>query len=187
MSEPLLLGEVWVAWDHVARLLPALRERPNDFVVLPSPAGPRGRSYLAVIVGLGTPKNSPASEAGERLIEYLTRPRTEVMTLQGVAFFPAVREASGTLPPGGLRAMAEGVAAQATAPDAHTALLPVGLGARSGQFVPLYVDTFRQIAVQGKPIDGVLAAQAGKLEELFRVMNAPCPAPDPLQRPCRPD
>ncbi|HYM92162.1 MAG TPA: ABC transporter substrate-binding protein [bacterium] len=187
MSEPLLLGEVWVAWDHVARLLPALRERPNDFVVLPSPAGPRGRSYLAVIVGLGIPKNSPASDVGERLIEYLTRPRTQVMTLQGVAFFPTVREASGTLPTGGLRAVAEGVAAQATAPDAHTALLPIGLGAQSGQFVPLYVDTFRQIAVQGKPIDGVLAAQAGKLEELFRVTNAPCPAPDPPQRPCRPD
>ena len=44
MYEPLLSGEVWVGWDHVARLIPALRQRPNDFVILPSPAGPRGRS-----------------------------------------------------------------------------------------------------------------------------------------------
>jgi multiple sugar transport system substrate-binding protein len=187
MNEPLLLGEVWVAWDHVARLLPALRERPNDFVVLPSPAGPKGRSFLAVIAGLGIPRNSPNPEAAERLIEYLTRPRTQVMTLQGVSFFPTVREAVGAVPTGGLKVIADGVAAQATARDARTALLPIGLGARSGEFVPLYVDTFREIAVQGKNIEEVLAAQARKLEELYRAMNAVCPPPDPQERPCRPE
>lgn len=186
MSEPLLLGEVWVAWDHVARLLPALRQRPNDFVVLPSPAGPKGRSYLAVIVGLGIPKNAPNPDAAERLIEYLTRPRTEVATLQGVAFFPVVREAGGVVPAGGLRIVAEGVTAQATAKDAKVALLPIGLGARTGEFVPLYVDTFRQIAVQGKDINEVLGAQARKLADLFRASNAPCPPPDPQMRPCQP-
>lgn len=187
MHEPLLLGEVWVAWDHTARLLPALRERPGDFVVLPSPAGPRGRSFLAVIAGLGIPRNSPNPEAAERLIEYLTRPRTQVVTLQGVAFFPTVREAAGAVPAGGLRVVAEGVTAQATARDARTALLPIGLGARSGEFVPLYVDTFREISILGKPIPEVLAAQARKLEELYRAMNAVCPPPDPAERPCRPD
>jgi multiple sugar transport system substrate-binding protein len=187
MNEPLLLGEVWVAWDHVARLLPALRERPNDFVILPSPAGPKGRSFLAVIAGLGIPKNSPNPEAAERLIEFLTRPRTEVTTLQGVAFFPTVREAAGVVPAGGLKVMADGVTAQATARDARTALLPIGLGARSGEFVPLYVDTFREIAVQGKNIEDVLAAQAKKLEEMYRTMNAVCPPPDPADRPCRPE
>ncbi|MDR7418084.1 MAG: ABC transporter substrate-binding protein [Armatimonadota bacterium] len=187
MNEPLLLGEVWVAWDHVARLLPALRERPNDFVVLPSPAGPKGRSFLAVIAGLGIPRHSPNPEAAERLIEYLTRPRTQVLTLQGVAFFPTIREAAGTVPAGGLKVMADGVTAQATARDARTALLPIGLGARSAEFVPLYVDTFREIAVQGKDIAQTLAAQARKLEELYRAMNAVCPPPDPQERPCRPE
>ncbi|MGQ0568543.1 MAG: carbohydrate ABC transporter substrate-binding protein, partial [Armatimonadota bacterium] len=146
-----------------------------------------GRSFLAVIAGLGIPKNSPNPEAAERLIEYLTRPRTQVMTLQGVAFFPTVREASGTVPAGGLRVMAEGVAAQATARDSRTALLPIGLGARSGEFVPLYVDTFREIAVQGKNIEEVLTAQARKLEDLYRAMSAVCPPPDPQERPCRPE
>ncbi len=187
MNEPLLLGEVWVAWDHVARLLPALRERPNDFVILPSPAGPKGRSFLAVIAGLGIPKNSPNPEAAERLIEFLTRPRTQVTTLQGVAFFPTVREGAGVVPAGGLKMIAEGVTAQASARDARTALLPIGLGARSGEFVPLYVATFLEIAVQGKNIEEVLAAQARKLEELYRAMNAVCPPPDPADRPCRPD
>lgn len=187
MHEPLLLGEVWVAWDHTARLLPALRERPDDFVVLPSPAGPRGRSFLSVIVGLGIPRHAPNPEAAARLIEFLTRPRTQVLTVQGVAFFPTVREAAGAVPTGGLKLLAEGVTAQQGARDARVALLPVGLGARTGEFVPLYVDTFREISVLGKPIEEVLAAQARKLEELYRAMTAPCPPPDPPTTPCRPD
>ena len=47
MNEPLLSGEVWVAFDHVARLLPAFNERPDDFVAFPAPAGPAGRGYHA--------------------------------------------------------------------------------------------------------------------------------------------
>lgn len=187
MSEPLLLGEVWVAWDHVARIIPALRQRPDDFVVLPSPAGPRGRSFVSVVVGLSIPRTAPNAELGARLIEYLTRPATQVMTLQGVGFFPVSPEAGRTVPSGGLRVMAEGVSAQSGARDARTALLPVGLGARTGEFVPLYVDTFTRIAVRGEDIQRVLNEQSRKLEELYRATNAPCSPPDPPARPCVPD
>ncbi len=187
MQEPLLLGEVWVAWDHVARLIPALRQRPDDFVVLPSPAGPKGRSFLSVVVGLSLTKTAPNPEAGARLIEYLTRPATQAITLQGVGFFPVSPEAGKVVPSGGLKVMADGVNAQGDAPDARTALLPIGLGARTGEFVPIYVDTFRLIAIEGRKIDEVLAAQARKLEELFRAQNAPCAPPDPPIRPCKPD
>jgi len=187
MSEPLLLGEVWVAWDHVARIIPALRQRPDDFIVLPSPAGPRGRSFISVVVGLSIPRAAPNAELGARLIEYLTRPATQVMTLQGVGFFPVSPEAGGTVPSGGLRVMAEGVSAQSGARDARTALLPVGLGARTGEFVPLYVDTFTRIAVRGEDIQRVLNEQSRKLEELYRATNAPCSPPDPAARPCVPD
>ena len=187
MSEPLLRGEVIVAWDHVARILPALRQRPNDFIVLPSPAGPRGRSFIAVVVGLALPRTAPNPELGIRLIEYLTRPATQVVTLQGVGFFPVSPEAGREVPTGGLKVMADGVGAQAGASDARTALLPIGLGARTGEFVPLYVDTFTLIAIQGRDIRQVLNAQAAKLEELYRAMNAACPPPDPAIRPCKPD
>lgn len=187
MHEPLLLGEVWVAWDHTARLIPALRQRPGDFVVLPSPAGPRGRSFLSVVAGLSIPRTAPSPELGARLIEYLTRPATQVMTLQGVAFFPVSPEAAREVPSGGLKVVADGVSAQAGAPDARTALLPVGLGGRTGEFVPIYVDTFRLIAIEGRNIEDTLAAQARKIEELYRAMNAVCPPPDPAIRPCRPD
>ena len=187
MHEPLLLGEVWVAWDHTARLIPALRQRPGDFVVLPSPAGPKGRSFLSVAVGLSIPRTAPNPELGVRLIEYLTRPATQVATLQGVAFFPVSPEAAREVPSGGLKVVADGVSAQAGAPDARTALLPVGLGARTGEFVPLYVDTFRLIAIEGRNIEDTLAVQARKIEELYRATNAVCPPPDPAIRPCKPD
>ncbi len=187
MHEPLLLGEVWVAWDHTARLLPALRQRPEEFVVLPSPAGPKGRSFLSVVVGLSLTRWSPNPDGAVRLVEYLTRPATQVLTLQGVGFFPVSAEAARVVPTGGLKVMADGVSAQAGAPDARTALLPVGLGARTGEFVPIYVDTFRQIAIEGRRIEDVLASQARRLEELYRATNAPCPPPDPAERPCKPD
>src|SRR2546427_828549 len=187
MAQPLLLGEVWVAWDHIARILPALQERSNDFVVLPSPAGPKGRSFLSVIVGLAIPKTADNPDLGERLIEYLTRPSTQVITAQGVAFFPVSPEAAKAAPTGGLKVVADGVSAQAGAPDGRTALLPVGLGARTGEFVPLYVDTFRRVAIQGEDIQKVLADQGAKLDELYRATNAPCAPPDPPQRPCVPD
>jgi multiple sugar transport system substrate-binding protein len=42
MQEPLITDEVWVAFDHTARLANAFNERPDDFVAFPAPAGPRG-------------------------------------------------------------------------------------------------------------------------------------------------
>ena len=64
MQEPLLSGDVWIAFDHVARLLDALRKQPNDFVAFPAPAGPKGRSFMPVLVGLAVAKD--ARERGRR-------------------------------------------------------------------------------------------------------------------------
>ena len=187
MYEPLLSGEVWVAWDHTARLIPAVRQRPDDFVVLPSPAGPRGRSFISVIVGLSIPKSAPDPDNGAKLIEYLTRPSTQLQTLEGDGFFPVSPEVAKTATTPWVKIVAAGVSAQAGAPDAHTALLPIGLGARTGEFVPIYTDTFQLIAIQGKPVQDVLNAQARKLEALYQAQNAVCPPPDPAITPCKPD
>jgi multiple sugar transport system substrate-binding protein len=88
---------------------------------------------------------------------------------------------------GWVKTIADGVAAQAGAPDAHTALLPVGLGNRTGEFVPIYIDTFRLVAVQGKNIQDVLTDQGRKLEDLYRAQTAICPPPDPAIQPCKLD
>ena len=43
MQEPLLSEEVWIAWDHTARLINAATQRPDDFLLVPAPPveGPR--------------------------------------------------------------------------------------------------------------------------------------------------
>ena len=43
-EQPLLSGEVWIGWDHVARVRDALRQKPEEFVTFPAPAGPKGLS-----------------------------------------------------------------------------------------------------------------------------------------------
>jgi multiple sugar transport system substrate-binding protein len=88
---------------------------------------------------------------------------------------------------GWVKVVADGVSAQAGAPDAHTALLPVGLGARTAEFVPIYTDAFQLIVIQGKNIQDVLNDQARKLEALYRAQNAVCPPPDPAITPCKLD
>ena len=55
MQEPLLTGEVWVAFDHIARLADAFNQRPDDFVAFPAPAGPTGRGFMPVIAGIADP------------------------------------------------------------------------------------------------------------------------------------
>ncbi len=67
MQEPLLSGEVWVAFDHVARLIEAFNEQPENFVAFPAPAGPAGRGYMPVVVGLGIPNDAPNPEAANFL------------------------------------------------------------------------------------------------------------------------
>ena len=52
MQEPLLSEEVWVAWDHVARLRDAFEALPDDFVALPVPAGPNGRLPFGPLGGV---------------------------------------------------------------------------------------------------------------------------------------
>ena len=41
MQEPLLAGEVWIAWDHIARLKEAVSLQPDQFVAFPPRPGPR--------------------------------------------------------------------------------------------------------------------------------------------------
>jgi multiple sugar transport system substrate-binding protein len=71
------------------------------------------------------------------------------------------------------------------APDALPALLPMGLGDMGGQFNQVYVDTFEQIVLGGRPVQDTLDAQAEVLRTLMQETGAPCWAPDePSDGPC---
>lgn len=176
MATPLLSGDVWIAWDHTARLKQALVEKPNDFIAIPAPAGPAGRGFIMVVAGLGIPKTSPNPEAAAKLIKYLTSPAAQVAILQGVGFFPVVKEAAGAVPSGALQILAKGVAAQSSSPDAIACFIPSGI---SQDYKKIYRDTFTKFVIQGQPVDTQYLLDQGRaLRELYLKAGASYPAPD---------
>jgi len=185
MQEPLLGGEVWIAFDHVARVLEALRSMPDDFVAFPAPAGPKGRGYMPVIAGLSVPEGAPNRAGALATIDHLTLPRTQLITVAETGFFPVV---AADLPPdlpAGVKLAAAAIAAQQSAPDALVSLLPVGLGAKNGEFNKVFLDTFQRIVLRGEPVRAVLDAQGAVLDGIMKETGAPCWAPDaPSVGPC---
>ncbi|MEE1612995.1 ABC transporter substrate-binding protein [Microvirga sp. CF3016] len=185
MQEPLLSGEVWIAWDHIARVKEALTLQPDQFVAFPAPAGPKGRGYMPVIAGLAIPKDAPNRAGAVAVIEHLTKPQTQLATAAEVGFFPVVKaELPADLAPG-IKALAGAVAATQNAKDALVSLLPVGLGAKGGEFNKVYMDSFQRIVLRNEPVKDVLEAQAKALDALMKDTGAPCWAPDkPSQGAC---
>jgi len=186
MQEPLLSEEVWVAMDHTARLINAVKEKPDDFVILPAPAGPKGRGFMPVIAGFAIPKGAPNRAGAEQLIEYLTMPEQQLTTLRENAFFPVVKADTPTDLNPGTKLEADAVQKQSTAKDALPSLLPVGLGAKGGEFNKVYLDSFQQIVINNQPIDQVLQQEAATLQQILNDTKAGCWAPDPpSEGPCQ--
>lgn len=178
MQEPLLADQVWVAFDHIARLSDAFNKRPGDFVAFPAPAGPSGRGFMPVLAGLAIPKTAPDRAASEKLIAHLLRPETQLAALQATNFFPTVDVPIPANISVAARIAGEAVARQASAKDANPGLLPVGLGAQGGKFNQVYVDTFERIVLAKQPIRAVLDSQADTLRKIMQETNAPCWEPD---------
>ncbi|HZH28007.1 MAG TPA: extracellular solute-binding protein [Azospirillaceae bacterium] len=185
MQEPLLGGDVWIAWDHVARVKDALAAQPDQFVAFPAPAGPKGRGYMPVIAGLSIVKDGPNRNGAAAVIEHLTKPQTQLTTAAEVGFFPVVK---AELPPNltpGVKLLAGAVAATQNASDALVSLLPVGLADKGGEFNKVYMDTFQRIVLRNEPVKAVLEDQAKTLDALMKQTGAPCWTPDkPSQGAC---
>jgi hypothetical protein len=147
MQEPLLGAEVWVTWDHVARLIEAFRTDPETFVAFASPRGPQGLGFMPVLAGLALPVTAPNPDRARELIEYLTRPETAATTLEQVGFFPPFE---AELPPGlpaGIQAQADAVVAQSGDPEAVPSLLPIGLGEEAGGYSDGLRTTFDRVTL----------------------------------------
>jgi multiple sugar transport system substrate-binding protein len=186
MQEALLSGQVWVGFDHVARLVDALKQKPNDFVAVPAPKGPKGLYYMSVLAGLAIPKSSPNKAGAEAFIDYMTTADVQGKTLNAVAFFPVLDKPLPSDLPAYLKAEADAVQAQSKAPDAKVALLPIGLGAKGGEFNKVQLDTFQRIVVKGEDIQKVLNEQAVTLQAVMNDTKAPCWRPDPASTgPCQ--
>jgi multiple sugar transport system substrate-binding protein len=182
MQDPLLNGEVMLAWEHVARTRAALLQRPQDFVVMPAPRGPKGRAFMPVLAGLAIPRNAPTPAAGKALIRHMLSVGTQAQTLGSVGFYPVITaRLSRRLGPGLLK-QASAVRRTQNARDALPSLLPIGLGADGGNFNAVYRNAFRRIVINNEDIRSVLRDTRTQLQAIFDRNNARCWAPDPRSR-----
>ncbi len=178
MQEPLLAGDVWVAFDHIARLADAFNQRPDDFVAFPAPSGPAGRGFMPVLAGVAVPTSAPDIDAAKAVVAYMMQPETQVATLLATNFYPVTDAALPADLPESAQALGPAINAMTTADDALPALLPVGLGDLGGQFNQVYTDTFERIVLGNQPVEDVLNQQAETLRGLMTQANAPCWLPD---------
>ncbi len=185
MQEPLISGDVWIAFDHVARLIDALSRKPDDFVAFPAPSGPKGLGYMPVVAGLAIAKGAPQAEQAKQLIEYLTRPDVQVKTAKAVAFFPVAKvDLPADIDPG-LKLEIDAVQTMTSARNALVSLLPVGLDQRGGEFDKVYLDTFQRIVLRGEDPKVALDRQGEALKRIIAETKAPCWLPDkPSDGPC---
>ena len=179
MQEHLLSEEVWVAFDHTARLLEAFKQKPDEFVAFPAPKGPKGLGFMPVIVGVAIPKTAPNPEGAKEMVRYLLQDDVQINILREIGFFPVVDVSYPGYVPVGIRIEGEAVSKQAASPDALPALLPVGLGARGGEINKIYRDAFTRIVLKNEDIATVLAEEGANLQKLLDETGAPCWPPDP--------
>lgn len=176
MSEPLLRGEVLIAWDHTARIKDAIVQKPDDFVVVPVPAGPMGRGYIIVLAGLAVP-NGANTEESLKLADFLTSPSVQVEILKKVGFFPVVKEAIGVIPEGALKVLAKGVVNQSSTKDSVVAFIP-NLGPKGGEFTETYRLAFRRIVMNGEDPEKVVKELGEKIRKMFKETKSTLPEPD---------
>ncbi|MDQ7906420.1 ABC transporter substrate-binding protein [Phytohabitans sp. ZYX-F-186] len=185
MQEPLQRGEVLVAWDHVARLRDAPGDKPDDWVMVPAPSGPKGLGYMLVVAGLGIPDGAPEADRAKAVVTALTTADVQVDVLRQNAFFPVTNAQLPTDLPGAVSLEAAAVKAQQEAANAIVSLPPVGVGARDGEVSQIFKNAFKEICLDGKPVQGVLDAQATQLNVILDELKVACWRPDPAGSPCR--
>jgi multiple sugar transport system substrate-binding protein len=174
MADPLLKGDVWIAWDHTARIISAIKTKPDDFTVVPVPRGPAGRGYILVLAGLAIPKGAPNPEAAWEVIEFLTRPENQARIAENVGFFPVVKEATPTIVDPGVKKVAEGVSTQMSLADGIPVAIP-SLGAKAGDFMAIYRTAFERIVLKGEDASTVLSQLDPQLQAIFRDLNIQAP------------
>jgi multiple sugar transport system substrate-binding protein len=187
MQEPLLSGEVWIAWDHTARLKDAFSTSPDDFLAVPVPAGPKGRAFMPVLAGLGIPVTATNEAGAAALIKFLETKDSQINILREIGFFPVINVEYPGYVSTGIKMEGDAVTAQAGAKDALPALLPQGLGDQGDFFNKPYRDTFIAIVLNGKDITKTLEEQAKNLQAVMDKTKAPCWSPDPdsAGQPCQ--
>ena len=177
MEWPLMRGEVWIAWDHIARLEDALEAGQGRLVPVPPPLGPAGRGYLVVIVGLAIPTSSRNPEGAARVIEYLTRPDVQAETSLGTGFLPAVEGAARLAGQAWLASLEDTVSSMYDDPYQVACMIPVVPGYEQ-EFRQVYQGLFEDIVLGGGDPGPLLSEAKDRLLEIFEEAGARLPPPD---------
>lgn len=178
MSNPLKTQDIWIAWDHTARLISAFESDPENFVAFPVPSGPKGRSYMAVISGLSIPESSENKSSAELVIEFMTHPEIQQELVKQTGFFPILSSVDNKNMPSSLASIAQAVQMQSSANDSITTMLPSGLGEHGGQFNKIFSLVFSDIVLGGQDIETTLEMYASLINNIFDTTGAPCWFPD---------
>lgn len=185
MSEPFLTGEVWIGWDHSARLLDAFKTDSRQFIAFPAPAGPKGRSFMAIVSGLALPVGQQTVESAVAAIEFMSAPQTQLQILENTGFLPAAFNESEITFPASLQSIATAINKQAESSDAIMTLLPSGLGEDNALFNTIFTLSFSDIVLDNQDIDKVLQENTQQINSLFQRSKAPCWQPDTISgEPC---
>lgn len=184
MQEPLARGEVLVGWDHVARLVSAPKDKPEDWIMIPSPTGPKGLGYLLIVAGMGVPRGGDKAKAA-KVIKALSTPEAQIDLLRQNAFFPVVDAPLPTDLPGPIKLEAQAVAAQANSPQALLALPPLGLGDKDGELSQVFKDMFREVCLQNGDPRTVVDKYTANVRTIMETVKVPCWAPDPPAPVCQ--
>ena len=177
MQDPLQKGDVWIAWDHQARLEGALQRYPGRFVAIPAPSGPKGLGYMTVLVGLAIPNKASNQAGAAALIDWLTQPKQQAAASSSLSFFPVVQSVALTGPQAA-EYVIEGT--YRASPNGIETSPVVGLA------TGVYQETFSRIVIGREDIPAVLNDEAPKLQEKLNAAGAPCSPPDPPSTgPCR--
>jgi len=153
---------------------------------VPAPAGPKGRGFMPVLAGLAIPKGAPNRAGAEQLIDYLTQAKQQSNTAAQLGFFPVTSAPVPSELNPGIKLESDAVQKQSGSKDALVSLLPIGLGAKGGDFNNVFLDTFQRIIVKNEDVQTVLDAQAKTLQGIMDESKAACWAPDPpSDGPCK--
>jgi multiple sugar transport system substrate-binding protein len=182
VQDPLTTGEIWIGWDHQARLGTVLAD-DQHYLAVPAPIGPRGLGYMSAVVGLAIPKDAPNPRGAEALIDWLTRPAQQAAASASLSFSPVVQ---GVRLSGAPAAESRVASIYQSERAGVESVAPAGLGAGTDDFTSVYQDTFARIVLHGEDIATVLNDEAGRLQQLIDGVRAPCWSPDPPSRgPCQ--
>jgi multiple sugar transport system substrate-binding protein len=113
------------------------------------------------------------------LIDYLTQPKTQIVTARAVGFFPVVKAELPSDFGAGLKMGAAAIAQTQSAKDALPALPPIGLGRRGREFDEIFMNTFQRVVLRGERPRSVLDHEVEILRRLMNEIGAQCWQPDP--------